>query len=74
MEDGGGEKDAVVDGDKNSYDIDQFDILKFVGKGEEFDKTGDSHVCLYFTCRSFCPCLSLSAPAFLSIFCPEDAA
>ena len=74
MEDCYGEEDAVVDGDKNYYDIEQFDILKTVGKGEGVDKTGDSHVCFYFVCRSFCPCLPLSAPTFLSIFCPENAA
>ena len=37
MEDGGGDKEAVVDGDKNYYDIEQFDILKTVGKGEEVE-------------------------------------
>ena len=37
MEDCYGEEDAVVDGDKNYYDIEQFDILKTVGKGEEVE-------------------------------------
>jgi hypothetical protein len=37
MEDCNGDKDSVVDGDKKVYDIEQFDILKTVGKGEEVE-------------------------------------
>ena len=49
MEDCNGDKDAAMDGDKNFYDIEQFDILKTVGKGEgvEYNKR---HSCLFIVC------------------------
>ena len=37
MEDCNGDTDAVVDGDKKNYDIEQFEILKTVGKGEKVE-------------------------------------
>ena len=37
MEDCNGDTDAVVDGDNNSYVIEQFEILKTVGKGEKVE-------------------------------------
>ena len=45
----GCEKDAVVDVDKEGCDIEQFDILKTVGKGEKVEHN-QWYSCLFVIC------------------------
>ena len=55
-----------------NYNLEQLDIVKTVGTGENESVIEEITVLSFFYCRHICPSVPVSAQTFLKTFCPEN--